>query len=97
MRSARGRGCGGVQGNESSWQMSGREDMRSARGRRGNFGHFFAGSIAVGAGEQSRSRRRECGCGCGGVGKERAGVCAVENRGGGGLRARETSKILIYD
>ena len=49
MRSARGRGCGGVQGNESSWQMSGRGDMRSARGRGGDLEHFFAGSIAVGA------------------------------------------------
>ena len=65
MRSARGRGCGGVQGNESSWQMSGRRDMRSARGRGGDLEHFFAGSIAVGAGEQSRSRRREPGRGDG--------------------------------
>ena len=54
--------------------MSMRGDMRNARGRGGDLEHFFAGSIAVGAGERSRSRRRECGCGCGGVGKERAGV-----------------------
>ena len=74
MRSARGRGCGGVHGNESRWQMSGCGDVRSARGRGGDSEHFFAGSIAVGAGERSRSRRRERGGGCGGVGKERAGV-----------------------
>ena len=86
MRSARGRGCGGVgkeragvgaggeQSEKNERQMSGRGDMRSARGRGGDLEHFFAGSIAVGAGERSRSRRRECGCGCGGVGKERAGV-----------------------
>ena len=28
-----GGGCGGVQGNESSWHMSGCGDVRSARGR----------------------------------------------------------------
>ena len=102
--------------------------------------HFFAGSIAVGAGERSRSRRREpgrgdgreAGCekravdeqvrgyaecartqgdrstfrgeyGCGSVhgtsakGEWRAGRGACVRWKIGGLRARETSKILIYD
>ena len=52
--------------------------------------HFFAGSIAVGAGEQSRSRRRECGGGCGGVGKERAGV-SVGGEQSGHIILREFS------
>ena len=39
--------------------------MRNARGRGGDLEHFFAGSIAVGAGKRSRSRRREPGRGDG--------------------------------
>ena len=49
MRSARGRGCGGVQGNESSWQMSGAGICGVHAGAGGDLEHFFAGSIAVGA------------------------------------------------
>ena len=75
-----GVGAGGEQSVKNEWQMSGRGDMRSARGRGGDLEHFFAGSIAVGAGEQSRIRQREPGRGDGRVtGCEKR---AVDEQGG---------------
>ena len=79
MRSARGRGCGGVQGNESSWRMSRCGDVRSARGR-GGVGKERAG-VSVG-GEQSVKNEWQMS----GHGDMRRGAAAERNRN---FRGRE--------